>query len=336
MAQSAVCLDGRSRFPRRGSCLLLFMTYTRSVVPLLPAWIVSMVLALLFGSFLNVCIARLPRHHSIVRPGSHCPQCEAPIRPWDNIPILSWLLLRGRCRDCRQPIPARYPLVEAGYTALVAASIARFGFTDEGAAAAVFCFLALGLLVMDLETMRLPDAFTLTGLALGLFWAFAAPSIELSDLVGGPRVALTAESVSLGIVALGVAALSALLWAVLLLAIRWGYHALRHREGLGLGDVKLVAMLAAWLGFSRTALCFLVAVVGAALAGLAALSGRAFLRSETQSYSESWKGDVEGAGREPATWSTLRIPLGAFLCAGSLYALFFGEQTLNWYLGLFS
>jgi leader peptidase (prepilin peptidase)/N-methyltransferase len=287
-----------------------------------------MVLALLFGSFLNVCIARLPRHHSIVRPGSHCPQCEAPIRPWDNIPILSWLLLRGRCRACRRPIPARYPLVEAGYPALVAVCIVRFGFTAEGLAAAVFCFLALGLLVMDLETMRLPDAFTLTGLALGLLWAFAAPSFAVSELFGGLRVALTAESISLGVVALGVAALFAFLWAALLLAIRWGYHALRHREGLGLGDVKLVAMLAAWLGLSRTALCFLVAVVGAAIAGLAALSGRAFLRPQPRQ-------PIDDPESPPATWGTLRIPLGAFLCASGLYSLFFGEQTLRWYFSLF-
>jgi leader peptidase (prepilin peptidase)/N-methyltransferase len=281
-----------------------------------------MVLALLFGSFLNVCISRLPQHCSIVRPGSHCPRCMVPVRPRDNVPVVSWLLLRGRCRACGQPIAMRYPLVEAGYTALGALSIVRFGFTEEAAAAAVFCFFALGLLVMDLETMLLPDAFTLPGLALGLLWAFAAPVWESGDLFGHNGL-MVAPALSLGMSALAMAALAAAGWALLLLAIRWGYYALRRRHGLGLGDVKLVAMLAAWLGASRTALCFLLAVIAAALFGLTGLRGRAFLRSQI-------------ADGDTAAWGTLRIPLGAFLCAGSLYSLFFGEKTLQWYFSLWA
>jgi leader peptidase (prepilin peptidase)/N-methyltransferase len=277
-----------------------------------------LVLALLFGSFLNVCISRLPEHRSIVRPGSHCPRCQAPVRPRDNIPVVSWLLLRGRCRDCGRPIAMRYPLVEAGYTVLVALSIARFGFTADAAAAAVFCFFALGLLVMDLETMLLPDAFTLPGLALGLLWAFAAPVWARGDLFG--RNGLMA---SLSVSALAVAALSAAGWALLLLVVRWGYYAVRRHHGLGLGDVKLVAMLAAWLGAPRTALCFLLAVIAAALFGLTALRGGAFLRSQV-------------ADSASATWGAMRVPLGAFLCVGSLYSLFFGEHTLQWYFSLWA
>ncbi len=276
------------------------------------------VLALLFGSFLNVCISRLPEHRSIVRPGSHCPHCQAPVRPRDNVPVVSWLLLRGRCRKCGEPISMRYPLVEAGYTALVALSIVRFGFTAEAGAAAVFSFFVLGLLVMDIETMLLPDAFTLPGLALGLLRAFAAPAADLGSLFGPNRL-MVAPAISLSVSALTIAALSAAGWALLLLATRWGYYAVRRRHGLGPGDVKLVAMLAAWLGASRTALCFLLAVFAAALFGLTALRGHALLRPQVP-------------GSASAAWGTLRLPLGAFLSAGGLYSLFFGEQTLRWYL----
>jgi len=284
------------------------------------AWAAAILLALLFGSFLNVCISRLPKHQSIVWPGSHCPLCLTPVRPWDNLPIVSWLLLRGRCRNCRQPISVRYLLVESVYAALVAASIALFGFTPQALAAAVFCFFALGLLVMDYETMLLPDAFTLPGLALGLLWSLAAP-----ETLGDAGTPLDASPVGSALTRLAMAALAAAGWALLLLAIRWGYYAVRRRQGLGLGDVKLVAMLAAWLGASRTALCFLLAVVAAALVGLAAMGGQAFLRVPPQS------GQTDAA---PAAWGTMRLPLGAFLCAGGLYALFFGQQTLRWYLSL--
>jgi len=285
------------------------------------AWAAAILLALLFGSFLNVCISRLPRHHSIVWPGSHCPLCLAPIRPWHNLPVLSWLLLRGRCRDCRRAIPVRYLLVESGYAALVAASIAFFGFTPQALAAAVFCFLTLGLLVMDYETMLLPDAFTLPGLALGLLWSLAAPV-----MAGDAGIPLDASPAGSALVRLEKAALAAAGWALLLLTIRWGYCAVRRRQGLGLGDVKLAEMLAAWLGTSRTAVCFLLAVVAAALFGLTALGGQAFLRAQPQR--EQPNPDL------PAAWGTMRLPLGTFLCAGGFYALFFGDKTLQWYFSL--
>jgi leader peptidase (prepilin peptidase)/N-methyltransferase len=273
------------------------------MLPLPLAWTLALLLAMVFGSFLNVCIARLPSHRSIVHPPSHCPRCQAPVRARDNVPILSWLVLRGRCRDCGLPISARYPLVELGFTLLVAASVARFGFSAAGLAASVFCFFALGLLVMDLETMRLPDAFTLPGLALGLLATLLSPSTSPDAVPGRPdRLA-----------AMGAALLATAAWALVLLLVRWLYYALRRRQGLGLGDVKLVAMLAAWLGGTRMGVAFFLAVVTAALAGLGLAA---------------WQRRTAGGGE----WRTLRIPLGACLCGGALYALFFGEQTLKWYL----
>jgi leader peptidase (prepilin peptidase)/N-methyltransferase len=131
---------------------------------------------LAFGSFLNVCISRLPRHESIVHPRSRCPRCRAGIQAADNIPILSWILLRGRCRVCRWPIPWRYPAVEFATAALFLLSFLRFGLGVVAIGMAVLCFLLLGLAVMDAETMRLPDAFTLTGIVLGILYSGIAPA----------------------------------------------------------------------------------------------------------------------------------------------------------------
>ena len=135
--------------------------------------IAIVILGLIFGSFLNVCIARLPRHESIVRPRSRCPRCGAAIAAWDNIPVLSYLLLGGRCRACRKPISWRYPAVEFLLPILWLLCWVEFGLTIRGVGMAVLCFLLLGLAVMDAETMRLPDAFTLPGILLGIVYSGA-------------------------------------------------------------------------------------------------------------------------------------------------------------------
>jgi leader peptidase (prepilin peptidase)/N-methyltransferase len=285
-------------------------------LPVFLAWAFALTLALVFGSFLNVCIARLPQHRSVAWPASHCPRCTAPIRPLDNIPLLSWFVLRGHCRDCDQPISLRYPLVEACFAALVACCVARYDFSLHALAASGFCFLVLGLLVMDLETMLLPDAFTLPGLALGLIWAFA---YSYAQRVPG-------ASLRLPLLALAAAAIAAAGWALVLLLIRWSYYAVRRRQGLGLGDVKLVAMLAAWLGAARTGLTFFVAVLIAAVLGVSvALMHQSRRRSA-----------ASDAPTQEAAWSTVRLPLGAFLCGAALYSFFLGDKALAWYFSLWS
>lgn len=246
--------------------------------------LVVVIAGLVFGSFLNVCISRLPRHESIVSPRSRCPHCLTPVRSLDNIPILSFLLLRGRCRTCRNPISWRYPAVELVTAALWLLCWLRFGPTVEALAMAVLCFLLLGLAVMDAETMTLPDAFTLPGILLGaLYEAYRA---------GFRGFALS------------------ILWAVaagsFIVLIRWIYKQVRRHEGMGLGDAKLLAMIAAWLGPWQTLLVFFLAVVGGALFGLVRM--------------RSMKA---------------RLPLGAFLCMAALYAIFFGQATIHWYLGFF-
>ncbi len=267
------------------------------MIPLLPA----LAAGLLLGSFLNVCIARLPKHRSVVRPPSHCPRCGAAIWPWDNIPLLSFLLLRGRCRACRSRISARYPLVEAGLAALFCLCAGRFA-SLPAAEAGVLCFLLLGLLAMDAETWLLPDSFTLPGAALGLVQA-ALPGGGLGPvlaLTGTAPLALPHWHPLVG------SLLGAALGAGFLLGVRAVYGLLRKQEGMGLGDVKLAGMLGAWFGVAGVALTLLLAVLGGAVVGITLLATR--------------KND-----------GPLPIPFGIFLCAGGLATLFVGRAVLTWY-----
>ncbi len=184
-----------------------------------------------------------------MRPGSHCPDCSAPIRPIDNIPLLSWMALRGRCRSCRGAISWRYPAVELATAALFLLSFLRFGLTLTGIGMDVLCFLLLGLAAMDAETMRLPDVFTLTGIGLGVIYAALLPAEFLTERLWHAGEAL----------------LWAFLAALLLLIIRWTYQMVRHVEGMGMGDVKLLAMIAAWLGPGPTILALVLGTFATAL-----------------------------------------------------------------------
>jgi leader peptidase (prepilin peptidase)/N-methyltransferase len=300
----------------------------------------GLLLGLLLGSFLNVCISRLPAHQSIVSPRSHCPACGHTIRWYDNIPLLSWLLLRARCRDCKAPIPWRYPAVEllTGLWFSLAGARLWLAFhaptgspgsflpvqTVDAVSFAILGFLLLGLLVMDWQTHRLPDAFTLTGIALALFLVcvqaiFLAPGegdivlnssrqLRLSSpgsFAAQGNVFLTGpEALVFGRIA------AVCIAALILLAVRWSYQRLRGREGMGLGDVKLLAMIAAFLGLSGALLALFAGVLAAALYGLALLA----LRRAT---------------------AASKLPFGSFLAAGGLFAALFGPGLLAWYGSLF-
>lgn len=261
----------------------------------IPVLVLIAVFGLLFGSFLNVCIARLPKHESVLRPGSHCPHCNRAIRPWQNIPLISFILLRGRCRSCHQPIRWRYPLVEAATAVLFVLVALRFGLNLEGYGWMVYSFLLLGLAMMDYETLLLPDTFTLPGILLGLVWQGLRPAATL---------ALRAHQVA-------VAVLAAVTFALALLLIRWIYAKLRHREGLGLGDVKLIAMIAVWMGFTQTAEALFVAILAANIYALTIVA------------------------RQSRKGLTTQLPLGLFLCAAALWTLFDGAPLLKWYLSFY-
>jgi leader peptidase (prepilin peptidase)/N-methyltransferase len=261
---------------------------------------------LLLGSFLNVCILRLPAGESVVRPRSHCRHCNQPIANRDNIPVLSWLLLKAACRSCGARISWRYPAIELATSTLFVMCCLRFSSGLLAGCWALLCFLLLGLAAMDAETLLLPDRFTLPGLAAGIVFAGLRPGLE-----GGVWTFPAAAR------AMGLALLAAGAAAAVLLLIAGAYWLVRRRLGLGLGDVKLLAMLGAWLGLQQTALVLFLGVVVGALYGLGMILSH---RRDTENELP--------VGQLP-------IPFGTMLSAAGLYSIFLGERTLGWYLQFF-
>ena len=282
--------------------------------------IAFLVFGLAFGSFLNVCISRVPNDLSIIAPRSHCPLCQSPISWRDNVPLLSWILLRGHCRACGQRISFRYPLVELLTGLLFLACYASFGLSGMTCKACVLCFLLVGLIFMDAETGLLPAEFTYPGIGLGLLFAWLVPGDS-----AGARLVLNAFgrhqapspallSVLDSVVAAACSAGFFLLaWAVYFLA--------RKRDGLGFGDIALMAMVGAFLGLKLTAIVVFLAPVSATVYAL----GMLVTRSRGQSADES----------APDSFLSLPIPFGVFLGGSAIVALFMGDAIWRWYLGFF-
>jgi leader peptidase (prepilin peptidase) / N-methyltransferase len=248
--------------------------------------VLGAILGLAVGSFLNVCIYRLPRHESLLWPGSHCPNCSQPLRWYHNLPVVSWLALGRRCAYCRAPIAARYPLVEIA-TALI--WIVTIWLTPPGWLLASRLVLGTSLIVLfmiDLEHQILPNAITLPGIAVGLAFSLVAPP--------GPAASL----------------LGALIGGGLLYGIALGYYVLRKEEGMGMGDVKMLAMIGAFLGWKLV----LVTLVLSSFAG--AVIGIGLLLSQ--------RGGMRYA-----------LPFGTFLSLGTLVAMLVGERFVTWYAGFF-
>lgn len=255
----------------------------------------ALLFGLVIGSFLNVCVYRLPQDLSVVRPRSYCPACTHPIAWYDNLPLLSYALLGGRCRHCKAAIPVRYPLVELMTGALFFLFVWRLGPT---LAAGKFCLLSallVGLTFSDLEARILPDEFTLGGTAAGLIFAWF---VSINDDIAQVLLWMAGLHGNSHWVSLAEAALGAIIPGLFLWFGGWLYFKLRHREGLGLGDVKLVAMVGAFLGLHGA----LLMLIGGSLAG--SLIGYAYIRLTHQ---------------DPGTYE---LPFGTFLgLAGIVVAL---------------
>jgi leader peptidase (prepilin peptidase)/N-methyltransferase len=265
------------------------------------------VFGLVFGSFLNVCIRRLPRHQSLVNPGSHCPRCLTPIHPWDNIPVLSYVLLRGRCRACHQPISPEYPLVELAAGLLFLGCYWQFGVTLSGAKWTLFCSMMLVLIFTDLHERLLPDRVTYFGLVAGLaFSPFTPEADRFGHWVLNVWFSVGAATwlTRLTNAVMGAAVAGGLLWL-----FAEGYFRLRGREGMGLGDVKMMAMAGAFLGVRQAILMLLVgSILGSVAGGIAIL--------------------VLRKGRD------YELPFGTFLGIAGLFLIFAGGPLLHWYLSV--
>jgi leader peptidase (prepilin peptidase)/N-methyltransferase len=239
------------------------------------------------GSFLNVLIYRLPLGRSVVWPSSACPHCGRELSWYENVPIVSWLVLRARCRTCRAPISARYPFVEALTAAMFAAAWWQYGPGMLFASQVIFGCMLIVLFAIDLEHHLLPNAITLPGIAVGfVFSAISGEPGWLASLIG--------------IVAGGGS----------LYAIAEAYYRVRHEEGLGMGDVKMLGMIGAFLGWKLALVTLMMASLAGSLVGLVLIVSR--------------RGGMKYA-----------LPFGTFLALGAAAAATVGSSALSWYLGFF-
>jgi len=239
------------------------------------------------GSFLNVCIYRIPLKKSIVRPPSSCPQCGAPIRFYDNIPIISYIMLLGRCRHCRTPISLKYPMVEIITGLLSVALFIEFGLGPKTIFLFLFTAALIAIAFIDLQHKIIPDVISLPGIVVGLVFSFF-PSAEISPL-----------DALIGIVGGG----------GFLFLVGTVFEKVTGREGMGGGDVKLLAMIGAWMGWKALPFVVLIsALTGSVIGGASLVISRQGMRS--------------------------RIPFGPFLALGALVFLFFGDPITLWFYRL--
>jgi leader peptidase (prepilin peptidase)/N-methyltransferase len=298
---------------------------------------------LVFGSFLNVCIYRMPREISVVSPRSACPACEAPIAAYDNIPVLSWLILRGRCRSCQAPISPRYAAVELLTGALFAVSyLAAAGAAGTlalqcnvpealnpfflAAKLCVFSFLLIGLVFTDAETKLLPDLLTKPGIVLGLAFSLVVPLCDFTvPAIAYWRVLSLLNSLAGAILG----------WAIIL-GIALLYEAIRGTEGMGRGDVKLMAMIGAFLGAKLTLLVLLLGSVIGSFFGVFLILWVWIKRLARRRRRHS--SEPAGVSRSRAWQSAIliyrnfEIPFGVFLGTAALFSAFLGMALVRWYV----
>jgi leader peptidase (prepilin peptidase) / N-methyltransferase len=296
------------------------------------------VLGLAFGSFLNVCVYRLPRDLSVVRPGSACPNCEKPIRFYDNIPILGWLMLRGRCRDCKAPISPRYLVLELLTGLLFLACYWHFGLTLATLKYCAFGFLLLGLIFTDAEMFLLPDKMTLPGLALGLLFSLFVPVNDLaSQLLPGLASLPVSSSITAHLLSLADSILGAVVGSAFIYGAGAIYLRARGVEGMGFGDVKLMAMVGAFLGVKLTIFTIFTASIAGSLFGLSTV----FIVWMKRTRRRMTRNHEPARQARRRAWESAAIalrhhqmPFGVFLGSMAMLAFFFGDGFLRWYWGL--
>lgn len=275
----------------------------------MPPAVLALIIGLLIGSFLNVCIYRLPRDLSVMFPRrSFCPECEHQIAWYDNIPVLSYFLLGARCRHCRKPIPVRYPVVEAMAGLLFFTIVAALGPTAAAAKLCLLVALLIGLTFSDLEERILPDEMTIGGTVAGLVlaWLVPLPAGVARAILAAQGIYLDARWTSVAEGVLGAALPAGFLWLGGLL-----FEKIRHKEGLGLGDIKMLAMIGAFLGTQATLLTLILGSVAGSVIGLI--------------Y-------IRATGKDASTY---QLPFGTFLGLAGIVVALAGQQVIRWYTGLF-
>ncbi|MGA8437038.1 MAG: prepilin peptidase [Candidatus Sulfotelmatobacter sp.] len=291
-------------------------------------------IGLSFGSFLNVCIYRLPLGLSVVTPRSRCPRCKQLIAFYDNMPVISWLILRGRCRLCKTRISPRYLFIELLTGALFLGCYAYFGLTLATLKYWVFGFLILGLIFTDAETKLLPDKLTLPGLALGIIFSLLVPVNDVASqfLPGVVNLPFSAD-VSTRLLSLLDSLLGAALGASFIYGAGAAYLRWRGTEGMGFGDVKLMGMVGAFLGIKLTILTIFAASLAGSLFGLTTVLMVWIKRTHrfTQRLPNLQAARRRGWQSAQMVYRYYQMPFGVFLGSMALLALFVGNQFLHWY-----
>jgi leader peptidase (prepilin peptidase)/N-methyltransferase len=241
---------------------------------------------LCIGSFLNVCIYRLPRGESLVTPGSRCTSCGRALSWYENLPVLSWVVLRGRCRTCRTPVSGLYPAIELLTAGTVLGVYLLYGLTPLGVLRALFACSLIVVFVTDLQHKILPNVITLPGIVIGFVSSLFLPPGWFDSLIG------------------------ILVGAGTLFAIAEAYYRLRGQEGMGMGDVKLLGMIGAFLGWKLVLLTLVLASFAGSIAGVALIA--------------TGRGDAKYA-----------LPFGTFLAVGAIVAAIGGTPVVDWYFGFF-
>lgn len=255
------------------------------VLPFTTQQVLVFIFGCCLGSFFNVVVYRVPEGLSLVRPGSRCPHCLHEIAFYDNIPILSYLLLRGRCRYCRGRISPRYPFIEALTGVFALLLFRRYGWHAQFPIEFLFVSVLLIVAFIDLDTFTIPDVFSVSGIVAGFVFSFLTPRLSWTDSL-----------------------LGLLLGGGLFYAIAAGYQAIRHQEGLGGGDVKLLGMIGAFVGWAGVVFTILVASVVGALVGIVVM-------------------------RRSGEGMKTMVPFGPFLSLGAVCYIFVGRSFYAWYLG---
>jgi leader peptidase (prepilin peptidase) / N-methyltransferase len=267
----------------------------------------ALLFGLVIGSFLNVCIVRLPSGRSVSKPASHCPRCKEPIRFYDNIPLISFILLRAKCRKCGEPISWRYPFVELINGLFYVWVVLEFGFGGEAVLIMILCSSLIAITFIDFDHQIIPDIITLPGMLLGLSFApfylyplTDALPFHLGNLLPHVSLYLTAFLNSL---------IGLLAGAVPLFAIGWIWEKLRHVEAMGGGDVKLMGMIGSFLGWKGALLTIMLGALTGSVAGILLILLKRHKMEKV-------------------------IPFGPFLAVGAVMTAFYGPAIISWYLNL--